>query len=545
MSSNAGGSGVTRRRFLRAVGMTGGAGAMFATMGALDLALTSDSARPPFQQLRPADFTLSGRAAGKVLILGAGVAGLACAYELGKAGYDCTVLEAQNRVGGRNFTVRGGTAFTELNGPEQRASFSTGNYLNAGPARIAQWMVTIDYCRELGVPLEVFTNVNAAAYIYREKDGAKPGFPVRRRAAKADVFGYVSELLAKATDQGALDKQLTEVDKEKLLKFLRDFGDIGKKVPGTDQRNWDYTLGERRGYTQWPGATGTPGVLAGPLPTLSQVLASGVGRELALEDDYKQSMVMLQPVGGMDAIPMALAAKIGADRIKLNCPVISITNGPDQVGVKYRDETGQEKLLEADYCIATLPPNVMARVPHNLGPDVQRGLTTFVPHNAGKIGLEYRSRFWENDDRIYGGVTETDLDLTHIWYPSDGYHSARGVLVGYYNTGKKADFYANLALPAREQRALVQGAKIHGPKYRTELDNSFSIAWSRAPYIEGAWQKIPGGPEAPAYAPLNRANGRVYFAGDWLSHVVSWQHGAFLSAQKVVTMLHQRVLSAA
>ena len=523
----------------------GGAGAMLTVMGALDLAATSDVVESRFDEPRPADFALTGRAAGRVVVLGAGVAGLACAYELGKAGYECTVLEALDRVGGRNFTVRGGTRHTELDGTQQQAAFSRDQYLNAGPGRIAQWMVTLDYCRELGVPLETFTNVNADAYIYREKDGAKPGFPVRRRAAKADVFGYVSELLAKATDQGALDQQLNPEDKKKLLSLMRSFGDIGKKIPGDPAKSWVYHGSDRRGYTVWPAAAGSKGVKAGPLPTLSQVLASEVGKEFAFEQDYKQAMVMLQPVGGMDAIPMALARAVGAGRIKLGCAVSVVTDRQDRVSVRYRDPSGADQLIEADYCIATLPPNVLARLGHNLGPAVQKGLTTFEPHNAGKIGLEYRRRWWEDEDRIYGGITETDLDLEHIWYPSHGYHSPRGVLVGYYNTGKKADAYSALSPGAREARALDQGMKIHGPKYRTELANSFTIAWDRAPYIEGAWQKIPHGPDDPVYAPLNQPAGRVYFAGDWLSHVVSWQHGAFVSARKTVMALHSRVMSTA
>ncbi|WP_028937445.1 flavin monoamine oxidase family protein [Pseudonocardia spinosispora] len=538
------GSGVTRRRFLRAVGVTGGAGAMFATMGALDLAAT-DTARPRFEELRPADFHLSGRSAAKVVILGGGVAGLACAYELGKAGYDCTILEAQNRFGGRNFTVRGGTTHTEIGGMSQRSAFSTDQYLNAGPGRIAQWMVTMDYCRELGVPLEVFNNTNIDAYIYREKNGAKPGFPVRRRAAKADVYGYVSELLAKATDQGALDKQLNPEDKEKLLDFLRDWGDIGKKVPGNPEKSWIYDGSNRRGYTQWPGATGSHAVRSGPVPTLSQVLHSEVGLDLSFENEYKDAMVMMQPVGGMDQIPQALAKRVGADRIKLGCVVTKVSTGADHVQVSYR-EGGQDKMFEADYCIATLPPNLMVKVPNNFAPGVQRALNAYKQVNAGKIGLEYRSRWWEITDRIYGGITETDLDLDHIWYPSHGYHSPRGVLVGYYNLNDRAANYSKLTAAAREARAVSQGAKIHGPKYRTELASSFSIDWSRSPYIEGAWQKIQDDdPELPIYAPLSDAAGRVYFSGDWLSHTVSWQHGAFLSAQKTVTQIHKRALSAA
>ena len=516
---------------------------MLAAMGSLGMATPSNVASVPFRTPSASDFSLTGRAAGRVLVLGGGVTGLACAYELTKAGYDCTVLEAQHRIGGRNLTVRNGTAHTDLDGHTQTATYQGGQYLNAGPARIAQWMLTLDYCRELGVPLEVFTNVNAEAYIYRERHGMTPGHPVRRREAQSDVNGYVAELLAKATDQGALNQLLSAEDREKLLDLCRHFGHIGKRVVGDPDRSWSYHGGSQRGYPSWPGATGTPGTESGPVPTLSQVLASEVGRDLGFELSYKQEPVMLQPVGGMDAIPAALAKAVGEHRIRLGCAVLEITDHPDRVSVTYRDSSARQQRIDTDFVIATLPPNLLARIPHNLGSGVQQALRTFTQEPAGKIGLEYRSRWWESNDRIYGGISETDLDLSHLWYPSHDYHAERGVLVGYYNTGHKATRYDTMTPAEREARAIHQGMKIHGPVYRDELASSFSISWSRAPYIEGGWQKIPGGPEAPAYAPLNAPAGRVYFAGDWLSHLVSWQHGAFTSARKAVTALHTRSLA--
>jgi len=54
---------------------------------------------------------------------------------------------------------------------------------------------------------------------------------------------------------------------------------------------------------------------------------------------------------------------------------------------------------------------------------------------------------------------------------------------------------------------------------------------------------MPGGPDASAFAPLNKTAGRVHFAGDYLSYADAWQHGAFSSARKVVTALHERALA--
>ncbi|SDH77404.1 monoamine oxidase [Sinosporangium album] len=512
---------LSRRSLLVGVGAAGGAAAMFAAMGALGLAPVSHETRA-FTPPRPGDFSLRGRGAARVVVIGAGVAGLTAAYELGKAGYDCVVLEAADRIGGRVLTLRGGDTLPELNGAAQTAKFGDGVYFNAGAARIATWMVTLDYCRELGVPIETFVNSNASAYVYTGDMRA----PARTRTVRADMYGYIAELLAKATDAGALDRRLTKDDRERLLEFLSEFGDIGD--------TYDYRGSPRRGFDKPPGIEpGAP--LPGPDP-LSTVLSAGVGRAVTMDFGFEQAAPMFQPVGGMDAITRALAEAVGEHRIKLGTRVTRITGRADGVEVGYAGGT-----VTGDYCVATLPPHLMARIPHNLGTPVTDALRVPQPMSAGKLALEYGRRWWELDDHIYGGATETDLDITHIWYPSYGYHGQRGLVVGYYAVAEHADVYAALTHDERRRRALTQGKKIHGEKYRSDLLSSVSLEWRRQPHIEGAWMVWPS--RGAPYDLLQRPAGRVYFAGDWLTRLIAWQAGAMESARKVVTELHQRVLA--
>lgn len=514
------GDGLSRRGLLVGIGAAGGAGAMYAAMGALGLAPSSQETA--FAPPRPGDFTLRGRSAASVVVLGAGVAGLTAAYELGKAGYDVTVLEARDRIGGRSITLRSGDRLSELNGPTQEVRFGEGVYFNAGPGRIAPWMVTMDYCRELGVRLETFVNNNASAYVHID------GRTVRARTARADMYGYVAELLAKATDTGALDRKLTADDRERLLEFLRRFGDLGPAL--------DYDGSPRRGFQDWPGVGAGTG-LGAPAP-VSDVLAAGVGRAITNDFGHDQATPMFQPVGGMDMIVRALGEAVGENRVRTGVQVTRITDRPDGVEVAWKDGS-----LKADYCVATLPPHLLARVPHNLGPQITAALRTPVPVAAGKIGLEYGRRWWETDDHIYGGVTETDLDITHIWYPSHDYHGDRGLLVGYYNTEKEAELYGALVPEDRLRRALTQGKKIHGEKYRSEVLSSVSIAWERQAHIEGGWARWPS--YDAGFTLLRRPAGRVYFAGDWLTHLVAWKAGAMESARTAVTGLHERALQSA
>jgi monoamine oxidase len=529
----------TRRGFLRSVGVAGGAGMLYSAMGALGLAPVPDARAEAYRAPQRGDFTLSGRSGKKVVILGGGMAGLATAYELGKAGYDCQILEAKDRPGGRNWTIRNGTTLTDLDGRTQTASFSRGQYMNGGPARLPQSHVTLEYCRELGVPLEVFTNQNANAYIYHQNSpGSLAGQPVRWRTAKADVYGYVSELLAKATDQGALDAELTADDKERLLAFLQNFGAIKGRAD-----DWAYTGTDRRGYSVEPAAALEAGTVLGPPPSLSDVIASGIGQRFSFEFGYDQAMLMFQPVGGMDAIPYALAEAIGRRRITYGAEVTAVTNLDDGAKVTWKDSQGRTTTESADFVVAAMPPMILARLSHNLGSDVTAALRYAAPQSVGKIGLEYERRWWETDEHIYGGITPTDMDLSTIWYPSYGYHGKRGTLIGYYNFGPNATAYSDLPHPQRLERALSRGVAIHGEKYRTELAHSFSVAWHRTPYIEAGWISWPD-QNGPEYRLLNEPQGHVYFAGDWLSHVIAWQHGAITSARRVVMNIHERVMAA-
>jgi monoamine oxidase len=158
--------GLTRRRFLERLAAAGSVSLAYEAMTGLGLIAA------PAQ----APFGLTGKVSGvRVVILGAGLAGLTVAYELGKVGYDCRVLEARARPGGRAFTVRRGTV-SEEDGPGQTAAFDDGLYFNAGPMRISHHHhTTLAYCRELQVPVEVFVPDCESAYLSQTRSSWMQG----------------------------------------------------------------------------------------------------------------------------------------------------------------------------------------------------------------------------------------------------------------------------------------------------------------------------------------------------------------------------------
>src|SRR5215472_4802234 len=135
---------LTRRALIQRMAQVGGYSAAFSTMRALGLIASPGISTLP--QLA-ADFG-KGK---KVVILGAGIAGLVAAHELRKAGFECTILEARKRPGGRNWTIRGGDDVEFTDGTLQRCDWKNGGYLNAGPARIPSiHTLMLGYCQELG-----------------------------------------------------------------------------------------------------------------------------------------------------------------------------------------------------------------------------------------------------------------------------------------------------------------------------------------------------------------------------------------------------------
>src|SRR2546430_11034422 len=191
--------GGTRRDFLRRVAQVGGYRATYLTMQAMGLLGAAAVAEPLALET-------GARHGTKVVVLGAGVAGLSAAYELGKAGYDCTVLEARDRVGGRNWTIRRGTSIEMTDGSRQVCDFDQDLYWNAGAARLpSHHQAVLGYCRDFGVALEVEVNTSRGALLHNP--AANDGKPIELRQIVNDVRGEISELLGKAISRGALDQE--------------------------------------------------------------------------------------------------------------------------------------------------------------------------------------------------------------------------------------------------------------------------------------------------------------------------------------------------
>jgi monoamine oxidase len=503
---------LTRRQLLERIAAAGGASIAYEAMMGLGLLHAAPQA----------PFGLRGQGNGaRIAIVGAGLAGMTVAYELGKLGYRCQVLEARGRPGGRVHTIRRGTV-SEEDGPTQVAQFDEGLYFNCGAMRIAyHHATTLHYCRELNVPIETFAVACDSAYLYQRKASALNDRRVRLREVKTDLSGYISELLGKAVSDEALNQAVTKDDREKLLEYLRSAGalDPQMKYPGA----------QARGPDPQPAPDGT--VRHTPL-SLSDLLGSRMGYYIEL--GYQYQPTMMQVVGGTDRLPQAMAARL-KDKITYNAAVREIRQRENGVSVVYHDQSGKARKVDADYLVCAMPLTVLATLNTDFSPEFKKAIASVPYAAAGKMGLQFKRRFWEEDDGIFGGSSKTDQEIAQIIYPSAGYLGKKGILVGYYPQGQAGRPVGDRTPAERLALALEQGGRIH-PQYSAEFETAFSVAWHRVTWNRGSWS---AGGSNEARAVLRQPDGRVYLCGDHLN-MNAWMQGAFESGREVATAIHAR-----
>ncbi|MCM3886155.1 FAD-dependent oxidoreductase [Frankia sp. R82] len=475
------------------------------------------------------------RAGATVAVLGAGVGGLAAAYELGRLGYRVTVLEASDRAGGRNRTARSGDVLHEL-GPAgvpvatHRCSFDDGLYLNLGPGRIPHHhRRTLDYCRAFGVGLEPYI-METTANVVHLADGQVVRW--RNRQVANDTRGHLAAMLARTLVQ-------RDAATGELLDLLRVFGSLA------DDHSYDGST--RSGYAEDPDVHDFPRP-APPIP-LADLVESGFWRHRFYQPvDYLWQATMFQPVGGMDRIVTAFEREIRerfGDIVELGAEVtaIRLLDGGG-VAVEYRRDGGP-RTLTADYCVSSIPLPVLRRISTNFSAEFDEAINAVEFADTCKVGWQADERFWESDtEQIYGGISWTNHPITQVWYPSNDYFSPTGTVTGAYNFGDVAAKFGDLAPPERLAQARAGAAELH-PQFADEslvpTAKGITIAWQKVPHQLGGWADWdPANPDhMRAYKQLLQpeGDGRFYVLGDQSSPLPGWQEGAMMSAHYVIAQI--------
>jgi monoamine oxidase len=450
----------------------------------------------------------------RVVVIGAGFAALACADELAYAGYDVTVVEARDRLGGRVQSlkdeqfVKGGKCVElggELVGPNQPTWW-------AYKQRFGLEYLPLDEDPTDVIVLggKVLKQAEAKALYKEMRDALRKGL----NAAAEPIPAYAPW---EAQGAAALDRQ-----------SLADW--IARQ-----------NVSERCKAAMAVQFTAINGVVPA-WQSLLAVLATvqGAGR-----DGYWDETDTCHVKGGCQQLAAKLAESVASrkmDFLRLNCPVRAVRAGAKGVSVEVV-ENGRAVTLEADDVVVTAPPSTWKKI--NFRPALPPGLVTPMAENLKYLSVSV-GRPWKAAKRSVNALSDGAVQMTwETTAKQDGKDPAaeEHVLVA-YSGGTSAD-------ECRGWRGHPD-AKHADKRYAEELDKlwpGYAAAWRRGrvmdwladPYSRGSYSFPAPGQVTVAGPLLSKGLGRVHFAGEHCCYAFTgWMEGALASGVRLARRFAER-----
>lgn len=442
----------------------------------------------------------------RVIVLGAGLAGLSAAHELMAAGHEVTLLEARSRAGGRVYTLRD--------------PFPDGLYAEVGATRISDthdWVHK--YVSAFGLPLEDF-----------------------RPSVGADVYHIRGRRLA-MSDGKAMTWPLALTDEERRLglagmraKYIRStFDEIGN-AGAPDAPPSALARFDSLSYTEFLQRQGAS-------PDARLLLTLGTGSN---EHHATSALMRLRAAvwrgrtqrwtkirGGNDQLPKAFAIALG-DSIHYMTAALRIDQSPEGVRV-VAVRNGTTETFDADYLVCTVPLPVLRRldVRPAFPARVQRAIREYGYASTTKVFLQTRSRYWEREG--LSGFAVTDRPSQEVWNISANQPGPRGLLV-VYTTGRTIPRLVGprdadrVAWAAREAEHLFPGMN-------RELENGVSYSWDEDRWAGAAFAQPRPGQLIEFATVLRQPVGRILFAGDHASAWPAWMQGALESGNHAARLI--------
>ncbi|XP_021024503.1 L-amino-acid oxidase isoform X1 [Mus caroli] len=444
----------------------------------------------------------------KVVVVGAGVAGLVAAKMLSDAGHKVTILEADNRIGGRIFTFR---------------DEKTGWIGELGAMRMpSSHRILHKLCRSLGLNLTQFTqydentwtevhNVKLRNYVV-EKMPEKLGYNLNNRErghSPEDIYQMALNKAFKDLKVLGCKKAMNKFNKHTLLEYLLEEGNLSRPAV---QLLGDVMSEEGFFYLSF---------------------AEALRAHACLSDRLRYSRI----VGGWDLLPRALLSSLSGP-VLLNAPVVSITQGRNDVRVHIASSLHPVKTLTADVVLLTASGPALQRITFSppLTRKRQEALRALHYVAASKVFLSFRRPFW-HEEHIEGGHSNTDRPSSLIFYPARGEGS---LLLASYTWSDAAAPFAGLSTDQTLRLVLQDVAALHGPVVFRLWDGRGVVKrWAEDPYSQGGFVVQPPlyGREAEDYdwsAPF----GRIYFAGEHTALPHGWVETAVKSGLRAAVRIN-------
>ncbi len=325
----------------------------------------------------PAFAFTRGSAGKRVVVVGAGFSGLACAYELLSAGYDVTIVEARPRVGGRALSFSDMIPGKNIEGGGELIGSNHPTWV-AYAAKFGLDFLDVSEYKDIPSPLILGgkrIDDEKAEAIFKAMDD---GFG----KMNADAAAVLEDEPWKTPNASALDKKSTA----EWIKSL-EIDDMGK-------------LGVAATLTANNGVAPADQSYLG---NLSQVKGGGLEKYWTDSEVYRCK-------GGNDLLAKTLAKEIGKDKIVLDLPVKSIESKGGNMVVTCSDG----RTLECDDVVLTVPPTVWKKI--QFSPGLPGNLAPQMGVNVKFLSV-VKKRFWEEKKISPDLLSDGDISMT--WEGTD------------------------------------------------------------------------------------------------------------------------------
>ena len=436
----------------------------------------------------------------KVLVLGAGMAGLAAAYELIKAGHQVQVLEARDRPGGRVSTARD--------------VFAEGLYAEEGAVGFSEAYTTaVKYIEEFGLERKPYPMPQRPVvhYLDGKRFVVTPGEPVDwpyELSAEEKELGpwglvtkYIIETLPpeiSKTEQWNKVPLIT-LDEMSLADYMRAMGASEGAIKLVQNSQWFAAVPEETSALSV--AVSDVGLFLGGTPFVLD--------------------------GGNDRLPSAMAEKI-KEHIQYGVVISSINDDGKQVSVR-ANKGGNEASFSADHVICSFPAPVVANLEFQppLKPEVKEAFQAMPYLDVTRTYLQVDRPFWLQ--KGVSGTAVTDLPIggvsgyTHSTEPEE--HPA---ILESYVAGPQAERLGKQPKQEIVQQTLKAMEKVH-PGVEEHFQDAHVKAWGKDPYSQGGISWPSPGDVGKYLALLQQPHGNIHFAGEHTSVLRSTMEGAMRS----------------